>query len=608
MNLDQKAALLSINLNKKRFKTLKAQIWFRDTTMSRKLASVLLIAVLAFGIVLGFGANSIVSASTAVSGRIESSATWTKAGSPYTFSGNVLVSKGITLTIEAGATVNFNDYFMMVNGTLQAKGTNADKIQFNGGKIIFTDASSKWNEQSGSGCLIDYANLETTQIEFTGGSPKLSHSSFRYIEVKGDSTVFSDNLVTETINVNEGSAKVTGNTINGIMGIGVGNPIISYNTITDGIYASDWSSYPQITHNTVTGGIHIPNGASAVLIENNKVWGVSGIFAHNATVSYNDFHDQVSVSCSETYVFIKFLQNTITSSDIGINLTPNPPFGRIYALIVGNTIDAKNTGVYISGSYCGPLSSTSGRADIVDNRIFNCKTAGILVAGAESFRDYSTYYNHVNITNNKMYNNHYAVQSSGISIVEGNIILNNYFGISTSHEANITNNIVSGNTYGIFGNRIEGNLITNNKFGVGGDLINNNTIIHNSVGVTGFSKLAYNNIYDNTLNVNFTSAYDGDATYNWWGTTDANTISQSISDSEEDFMVGKVNFTPTLTALNPSAPSPDTPIPSVDSTVPTATDQPTPSVPEYSPQTLLTIAVLMVTILAVAMVARKKAK
>ena len=46
--------------------------------------------------------------------------------------GNISVSQGVTLTIEAGATVNLNNYYMTVNGALVAKGTSTDKIQING--------------------------------------------------------------------------------------------------------------------------------------------------------------------------------------------------------------------------------------------------------------------------------------------------------------------------------------------------------------------------------------------------------------------------------------------------------------------------------------------
>jgi hypothetical protein len=43
---------------------------------------------------------------------------------------------------------------------------------------------------------------------------------------------------------------------------------------------------------------------------------------------------------------------------------------------------------------------------------------------------------------------------------------------------------------------------------------------------------------------------------NWWGTTDANAISQLIYDSKSDQRLGTVNFTPILEAANGNAAKP----------------------------------------------------
>jgi len=66
-------------------------------------------AILICGLVLGsaiiFGT---VQASTDVIGIITSDTTWTKVNSPYSLMGPTAVGEGVTLTIEAGATVNLN--------------------------------------------------------------------------------------------------------------------------------------------------------------------------------------------------------------------------------------------------------------------------------------------------------------------------------------------------------------------------------------------------------------------------------------------------------------------------------------------------------------------
>jgi hypothetical protein len=59
-----------------------------------------------------FSAINIASATTQVSGVISSDTTWTQANSPYNLDGDLLVDNGVVLTIEAGVTVNLEDYLL----------------------------------------------------------------------------------------------------------------------------------------------------------------------------------------------------------------------------------------------------------------------------------------------------------------------------------------------------------------------------------------------------------------------------------------------------------------------------------------------------------------
>ncbi len=49
---------------------------------------------------------------TTVNGILAANTTWTKTGSPYTLAGPVAVNTGVTLTIEAGASVNLNGFYL----------------------------------------------------------------------------------------------------------------------------------------------------------------------------------------------------------------------------------------------------------------------------------------------------------------------------------------------------------------------------------------------------------------------------------------------------------------------------------------------------------------
>ena len=64
---------------------------------------------------------SLAQTGTQISGIIASDTTWSKANSPYNLTGTVTVKKGVTLKIEAGATVNTFNHYIQVNGTLKYK-------------------------------------------------------------------------------------------------------------------------------------------------------------------------------------------------------------------------------------------------------------------------------------------------------------------------------------------------------------------------------------------------------------------------------------------------------------------------------------------------------
>jgi hypothetical protein len=182
------------------------------------------------------------------------------------------------------------------------------------------------------------------------------------------------------------------------------------------------------------------------------------------------------------------------------------------------------------------------------------------------------------------------------------------------------------------GPTIERNLIINH-YGFGGEgyrqagiriyrgdddiLIRSNTITESPRGIDCASSLTtimYNNIQGN-INYNIylrsSAKSDVNATYNWWGTTDTEAISELIFDFEEDFNLGKVIFTPFLTEPNSEAPEktapPPTPTPTASptptpSTTPSPTASPTPTPTPEPPQTdFATIAgaAIVITVLAV---------
>ena len=88
-----------------------------------------------------------------------------------------IVNTGVTLTVEAGTTVNLDVNYIQVNGTLDARGTSTKPIYFNGGGgITFASLVDSWNEQAVTGCIIENAIVVNATISVYG-SPKISNST-----------------------------------------------------------------------------------------------------------------------------------------------------------------------------------------------------------------------------------------------------------------------------------------------------------------------------------------------------------------------------------------------------------------------------------------------
>jgi hypothetical protein len=219
-------------------------------------------------------------------------------------------------------------------------------------------------------------------------------------------------------------------------------------------------------------------------------------------------------------------------------------------LIGAAGIDAFGGSAVITNNYISGGVTASHSSIISDNTILG----GIFVTGSS---------NNVIISANNVTNS-------------GGIVMNLY-GVGT-----ISDNIISGGSVGVAiepeaADTIEGNLITNNQCGISistsvnsllppvpdKSIIENNTIANNGEGMGPLSQetITYNNFQNNGAHNLVNGASDVNATYNWWGTTNTQTINQSIYDNKNDYNLGVVTFVPFLTSPNPEAPAITTPIP-----------------------------------------------
>ncbi|MEM2967876.1 MAG: hypothetical protein QXJ40_00930 [Candidatus Bathyarchaeia archaeon] len=214
---------------------------------------------------------SVAHASTEVIGVISADAKWTKAKSPYSLTGPVLVKEGVTLTIEAWATVNLNEYYIQVNGTLRAIGRSDDLIRISGKELKIM--SSRWDEQTGSGSIIENAFLEITRLRIVNATPKInSNFIIGLIERKIDfgyncgKMTFSNNVVRGVLDADNvlvinntisfvgcNGGTIINNTIKELTGDSV---VILNNTIDGGINVGA----ARISGNIITGTIKIRSG------------------------------------------------------------------------------------------------------------------------------------------------------------------------------------------------------------------------------------------------------------------------------------------------------------------------------------------------------------
>jgi parallel beta-helix repeat protein len=239
----------------------------------------------------------------AVSGIITSDTIWTKANSPYNLTGNVVIDEGVTLTIAPGVTVNLNGYYIRVNGTLTAKGTSLDNILFNDGSIKFTPSSSSWNEQTGTGSIIEKSIINSL-LATGGGSPTIINNEItESITVGGSSPVISKNAIditgsawlSSTIGiwiVEENSAYISDNTISGsfdtaAIQINGGSPTIERNLISNNYGYGSSENYHQT-------GILISNNAKPIIKQNtitNNAVGISIEGSPTPTISNNNIEE-----------------------------------------------------------------------------------------------------------------------------------------------------------------------------------------------------------------------------------------------------------------------------------------------------------------------------
>lgn len=299
-------------------------------------------------------------------GLITSNEVWTKSGSPYNLTGPVAVNQGVKLTIQPGVIVNFNGYYLRVNGTLTAIGSSTDKIILNGGQIIFTALSNGWNKQTGSGCIIEYTIIN--QAPYTGGVSYAPISNSNPIKIDNciincgitvTSSIVTNNEVNGGINSQSALGQneaidtsvisnnhVKGNIVIGQVSLGAVTapseaPTVSGNTVEGSIISGSPQGTPQIFNNTVSGGGIGCDGYCHIF--NNTVYGCqAGISLYTTRVFGGN------LPC-----FAIVENNYVTDNSMGIRISLSDVHGGLgqefCPTILNNTIAGNSIGISLSG-------------------------------------------------------------------------------------------------------------------------------------------------------------------------------------------------------------------------------------------------------------------
>jgi hypothetical protein len=232
---------------------------------------------------------------TSVSGVINSYTTWTKAGSPYTLTGPISVSQGVTLTIEAGTTVNLQSYYIQVDGTLIAKGNDINNIDLNGGSsgsIRIRKSSPSWNEDIGTGTIIEKCIINTPSIAVMIGdtSPKINNNTIIGCIWMAESTATGESLTSSSPIITNN--QLIANDYGLVLQIST-SPMIAYNNIEGDISTGRGSTI--ISHNYIEGSIEsngqYDNISDNTIIGNGRGYGIRtgfGIIERNLIMNYHD--------------------------------------------------------------------------------------------------------------------------------------------------------------------------------------------------------------------------------------------------------------------------------------------------------------------------------
>ncbi len=467
------------------------------------------------------------------------------------------------------------------------------------GKGLNTISNNRIENSNGSGILV--SEISGDSVKITGN--QISGNGRYGVEIRRSHVTMTGNIIRDNteygIIVGGGlnhimikdSNQVDSNAMNGIVIESQSSASIHHNLIRDnqdrgilvmvngtaditgniimksGSYGILNEGSANITGNTITGnktnGIENRPGAAYTWIGNNQIKdnAENGVFLmekadlYGNTISGNGFMG-IFIEGPPGTVQVKGNNHILSNVQHGIFISLNST-----AEVMNNTIAQNGTGVVDMEDFSGIFINGSARVE--GNIIENNHGSGITVDQNAS--------NTVILNNTAINGNREGIMMNGTAAVENNSIDSNLLqGIYIGPAGNISlkNNRLSGNTTGIFIHPDASNIslyncdMTGNERGIvsRGEVkirrstIENNTTVgvrimepgidlgQDSEGEGGFNTIRNNGNW-NLRNSTPDTVY---ACYNYWGMVDSLEIDASISDDDEDTLMGPVIFTPFL--------------------------------------------------------------
>lgn len=263
-------------------------------------------------------------------------------------------------------------------------------------------------------------------------------------------------------------------------------------------------------------------------------------------------HNNIVVAYGNPTVNIKnaVLNNTAI---FGLGTSSEANVSIVNSALLNSAVDIRGS-TTLTSSYCTDTVLSQGKSNFSNNIFLD----GIGVSG-----DFSVAGNNITRAGGA------AVMAWGTGSISGNTIWGSNYGITqddkTTLSATVERNLITNNTCGIYlWDRSDDIVIKDNTFAVNQVGISNPPY---KVVVTGNSFID-NAAYDIQAGSDAISAAQ-----NYWGTTSSEEISQKIYDSNDDFSLGTIIYTPFLASSSANAPGSPTGL-----ILPTITVSPTDSV------------------------------